>query len=334
MEKKKMVEDSPKEFILEFFKDSKINDEKGVLTISEVPKEFEDFIGKRAPYRLVFDFDLHTRIKDSELIMKGSYFTLAMRDYLSNKGQTSLLKIDITPDFQEINKNSKLKNCKMLEIQPEDQGFLYEFSFLSTYQYLNDKKQSINKFLVGKNDIVDADITKFKIIKSNKEEIPSLDALESYKTAKKELDKKVHTEIKPIKLLLKEKLEKELFRVKDHYFKQIREKDEEVESCANKIKMLQSKLRHTSYDRDIRILERTIQESKERLENLKKKTYRERLKIEEVFHINDEVEKHALSIKNVLINVAVFYYPIFSIAFLNKAKKEIKRYDPVLKKFI
>ena len=102
-----------KEFILEFFKGSKILDNGGVLTISEVPKDFEYFVGEESPYKLVFDFDLHNRINDSELIMQGCYFLLAIRDYLNDKGQTSLLKINIKPDLKIINKSLKLKNCNI-----------------------------------------------------------------------------------------------------------------------------------------------------------------------------------------------------------------------------
>jgi len=324
---KTKLKESPKEFILEFFKDSKIKDEGGVLTISEAPKDFEEFIGKKSPYNLVFDFDLHTKVKDSELIMKGSYFLLAIRDYLSNRGQTSLLKINTKVTPAELSKKLKLGNGKNFEIKTSS-GFLYEFSFLSIYQYLNDKNQSISRILIKDKAVLDLDINKLKTQKGNKEDISVLDPLEQYQVAKKILDKKVTSEIRPIKIILKKKLEKELFRVKDHYFKQIKEKDEEVEACMNKIKMLQSKLRHTSYERDVRILERTIRESKERLESLKKKGYKERLKTEEDFHINDEVEKHVLSIKNTLINITFFYYPIYEVIVSNKARK----YDPVLDK--
>lgn len=333
MKNKISNEDKSKEFLLEFFKDSRIKDEKGILNISEVPIDFEEFVGKKSPYKFVFDINLHNKVRDSELIMQGSYFLLAIRNYLSDKGQTSLLKINIKPDLKELSKNPKLKKYKILEIK-ESTSFLYEFLFLSTYQYLNDKKQSTNSVLIKDKEFLDIDITKFKTQKGNGEDIAVLGPLESYQTAKKILDEKVSKEIKPIKLILKEKLEKELFRVKDHYFKQIKEKDEEVETCANKIKMLQSKLRHTSYERDISILKRMIMESKERLEMLKKKSYRERLRAEEIFHINDEVEKHVLSIKNVLINTTVLYYPVYNVQVSNKGKKVVLKYDPVLDEIV
>ena len=179
---------------------------------------------------------------------------------------------------------------------------------------------------------MDIDISKLRVKRGNNEDIPSLDPIKPLQIAKKILDEKIDKDIKSIKLLLREKLKKELFRVKDHYFKQIKEKDEEVESCANKIKMLQSKLRHTAYWRDIDTIKRTIRESQERLEMLKKKSYRERLRIEEVFHIKDEVEKHALLIKNSLINVTVFYYPLLDVHVSSKGKKKVIVYDPILER--
>ncbi len=328
MKTKTSNEDKSKKFILEFFKDSKIDDKNGILTIGEVPIDFENFVGKKSPYKFVFDIDLHDKVRDSELIMQGSYFLLVIRDYLSDKGETSLLKINIKLGLKELSKNPKLKRYKILEIT-ESNGFLYEFLFLSTNQYLNDKKQSINKVLIKDKKVLDLDSTKFKTKMGKIEDIQVLDPLESYQIAKKRLDEEVSKKTKSIKTILKEKLEKELFRVKDHYFKQIKEKDEEVETCANKIKNLQSKLRHTTYDRDINILQRMIRESKERLEMLKKKSYRERLHTEETFHINDEVEKHVLSIKNVLMNITIFYYPVYNLKVSSKGKNVVLKYDPI-----
>ncbi len=329
-----MADYNPKDFILEFFKDCKIDDKEGILTIREVPRDFEEFIGKKSPYKLVFDFNLHAKVKDSELVIQGSYFLLAIRDYLRNRGQTSLLKLDIKPDLSELSKNPKLKKCKILEIKPAGYNFLSEFSFLSVYQYLNEKKQAITRFLVKDKEFLDLDISEFKTHEGNKEEIPLMDLKEPYNLTKKKLDMQVNKEIKMIKSSLNAKLSKELNRIKDHYFKQIKEKDEEVERCKEKIKLLESKLKHTYYDRDINIFKRMIQESKVRLEMLQKRSYRERLHAEEIFHINDEVEKYVLSIKNILINITLCYYPVYSIIVLSKGKKISKKYDPVLKKIL
>jgi len=288
-------QNTSKKFLLEFFKDSDIEEKEGVLTVNNASEDFENFIGKKAPYKFVFDIQTHNKVANSDLIMQGSYFLLAIRDYLENKGQTSLVKIQEIPGKSIL---SKLKGDKIF----------YEFSFISTYQYLNDKKQTLNNFFFKDGKILDLDISKFKTQRGNKEDILDLDPLEDYQIAKKKLHEIINKDIKPIKNILKNKLEKELTRIKGHYAKQIKEKDDEVESCANKIRLLQSKLRHTSYERDRNIIMRMIRESTERLEMLKKRSYKERLKVEEEFHIKDEVEKHALAIKNNLINITVYYY--------------------------
>lgn len=286
-----------KDFILDFFKNCNINDKDGVLTIDNIPEDFEKFVGKKGPYVFVFDTKTYEKVKNSELIMQGSYFLLSIRDYLENKGQTSLLKIQ---DSSEIN-----KLCKKLKIKT---GLLYELSFISTYQYLNEKRQSINKILVNNGKIIDADISKIKTINGNREDVQITNIEEQYKIAKRKLEKIIDGEVKQIKTKLKIKLDKELERVRDHYSKRIKEKDEEVETCANKIKMLESKRKHTSYERDRNILARMIRESIERLEILKKQGYQERLRIEEDFQIKDEIEKHAILIKNKLLNITIYYY--------------------------
>jgi len=289
-----------KKFLLEFFKDCKIEDENEVLTISSIPVDFEDFVGKKGPYKFVFDVKTHERVRDSEPIMQGSYFLLSIRDYLENKGQTSLLELKIDP--------KKIKLDKKLKLLNTGSNLLYEFSFMSNYQYLNNKKQSINKILIKDGKIIDIDISKIKTQRGDQKDVIINNSTEQYELAKNKLEETIKKEIKPIKENLKIKLNKELLRVKDHYSKRIREKDEELENCANKIKMLESKRKHTSYERDRNILARLIRESIERLDMLKKKGYRERLKIEEDFQIKDEVEKHALSIKNNLMNVTIYYY--------------------------
>jgi len=329
-----MENNSAKDLILEFFKDCKIKEDKEILTINEAPKDFEELLGKKAPYKLVFDVDSYEKVNDSELIMQGCYFLTAIRDYFINKGQTSLLKIQFKIDLQKLNKDKKFKNSKIIKIESETNNFLEEFHFLSIYQYLNDKNQSINKFLIKDKKFIDLDMKKFNTIKGSKEQIPQTDFEKSYDLIKRKLDLQIKKDTKGIMLKLNKKLEKELHRIKDYYHKQIKEKDEEIEKCEQKIKLLENKVKHTFYDRDIDTFNRMIRESKVRLEMLKKKNYKQRLKTEENFHLNDEIEKHILSIKNILINVTIYYYPIYNLSVLKKGKKVIIKYDPLFDKII
>ena len=71
-----------KKFILDFFKFLKCNiiEKENFIKINKAPKDFEDFLGKEAPYTLVFDQEQLEIIENSELITKGSYFLASIRD--------------------------------------------------------------------------------------------------------------------------------------------------------------------------------------------------------------------------------------------------------------
>jgi hypothetical protein len=327
-----------KNFILEFFKNAKISDKNNVLTITDVASDFEDFLGKKAPYTLVFDFDTHNKVEDSELIMKGSYFLLAIRDYMRMHGQTSLLKMDLTFSKPNLKKNIRLGNCILQDVE-EKSGYHYfpEFTFLSICQYLNEKQQFTSKIQIKEGQVLSIDTTKLKAGK--KEDLKYVNVDKEYQFARSKLKDLINKEAKDLKSSLREKLEKELKRVKAYYGNQIKEKDEEVERCVDKIKLLESELKHTYYDRDISILKRKIREYGVILEKLKEKDLKTRLKQEEDFHINDEMDKHILSINNTLLNVSIIYYPSLTYSlFLKKDKKHLGKtielgYDPLSKTF-
>lgn len=327
-----------KNFILEFFKNAKVSEKNNVLTITGVASDFEEFLGKKAPYTLVFDFDTHNKVEDSELIMKGSYFLLAIRDYMRLHGQTSLLKMDLAFSKPNLKKNLQLGNCTLQEVKEKTSYHYFpEFTFLSICQYLNDKQQFMNKIQIKDGEVLDIDTNKLKA--GNKEDLKHVNVDKEYELAKSKIKDLINKEAKDLKSSLREKLDKELKRVKAYYGNQIKEKDEEVERCVDKIKLLESELKHTYYDRDISILKRKIREYGVILEKLKEKDLKTRLKQEEDFHINDEMDKHVLSINNTLMNVSIVYYP--SVAYSMLLKKDKKHegkiiewgYDPLSKKF-
>lgn len=326
-----------KKFILDFFKESKVTEKNGVVMIEDVPNEFEEFLGKKGPYKLVFDYESHNRIDDSELIAKGSYFLLAIRDYMRNKGQTTLLKANVKIGKVDLKKQLKIKG-KIANISEKKKiGFISRFTFISTCQYLNKKRQFKNEIIVKDKESIDVKLPGLQ--KGKKEDLSSANVSEQYKTAKNVLGKLIDKETYDTRELLKEKLEKELSRIKEYYYNQKQEKDDEVGQIEEKIRLLESKLRHTFYERDIIILRRIIRESNEKLVKLENTGYEERLKKEEKFHINDELNKHALIINNELINCSVIYYPIitYSVEMKGVNKKSGKiieaGYDSILKKF-
>jgi len=170
-----------KKFILDFFETAKITERNEVMTIKDVPKDFETFVGKKAPYRLVFDFEKHNKIDNSELITKGSYFLSAIKDYMLNKGQTSILKWNLTKEV-DITEHLKLGNCEITNIKKsKTYNFLPKFTFLSSFQYLNEKKQSMKSLFIKEGKILD--ITPKKLKDGIKSDIGSVDVSAEYDVA-------------------------------------------------------------------------------------------------------------------------------------------------------
>ena len=325
-----------KKFILEFFKNSKVTEKNGVLLIQNASEDFEKFLGEKAPYTLVFDSVTHNRVENSELIAKGSYFLLAIRDYLRGKGQTSLVKINADFEKIDVKKYLKLGGWKIKDITERYQaGFIPKFTFYTVSQYLNKKKQVMHNITVKKGNVVDFDFSKFRITSGNKGEVSNIDFAGDYQAAKEKLSEILENEAEEIKKELCEKLEEELGRIKKYYGKQKREKDDELERVVEKIKMLEAKLKHTYYRRDADILRRMIRETNTQLEKLKTIGYEERLKGEEEFHLNDEKEKHALLVDSSLMHCMVYYYliKVYFVVLVNgkKIKKVEFGYDPILK---
>jgi ribosomal protein S8 len=173
----------------------------------------------------------------------------------------------------------------------------------------------------------------------NKDEVHSINVNNEYLFAKSEISKIAEEQSKEMKKNLAKKLEIELDRIKLYYSNQIREKDEEIERCTKKIKLFESELKHTFYDRDISNIKRKIREQTQILEKLKQQGYLERLKNEETFHINDEIDKHVLSLSHYLLHTMVIYYPALTLELALQGKKSSSSlkiqvtYDPLLKKF-
>ena len=330
-----------KKFILDFFKFLKCNiiEKENFIKINKAPKDFEDFLGKEAPYTLVFDQEQLEIIENSELITKGSYFLASIRDYLEDKGQTTILKLMIpivNPD-KEIKKGINFNRCKLIKVgEKEGRKYLTKFTFFSSCQYLNEKKQFISPIFITNNNVLNLDLEKYDFQEGDKNDLEIKDLQDSYNVAKDELNNIVKKEIRETKSILNEKLDKELTRLNNLYAKQIDEKDEELEKYEEKVAIFKGQLEHAYYDKDIIALKNNIKKYQDYVECLKKEGYKERLKIKESFYIQDEIDKHGLKIDNNLINLSIIHYPAFMFS-LSLKKGEIEKtlkisYDSLLKK--
>jgi hypothetical protein len=264
---------------------AKIKEKDRLIEINNVPKSFERIFEKKSPYYLVFDSEDYSSQK-TELITKGSPFFKAIKEYMANIGETTLYKLTI-------NEKKSIP--------------FFRFTFITQIQYLNEKNHFINSFFIKDKAPVKVNMDKIRFSQGKKQEISDIDLKEEYDIAKKELEFSLENDLKEIKGLLKEKLRKNIWRVKMHYQKQLKEKDSESAHCKKNITKLENELKHAYYKSKIKDIKNKIEKLLSRLEHLEKEGYKERLEAEEKFHINDEIQKHGLLIKNRLINISVFY---------------------------
>lgn len=279
--KKKVI----KEFCIEYFASlkCKISKDKDVITVDGLPHEFEQFVGKNGPYQLSFDAKSHALYENSELMVKGNYLLKAMRDFMQDRAQVCVLKASVTD----------LKKMKQI----------LQFTFLSTSQYLNEKEQTINSILVQDGKIINVKLG--ELTDGNIDETSSIDTSADLKIAKENLIKKLSKSHEQIKNQLKEKLAKEIYRIKKHYENQRKEEDENLVNAQHRLEITQLALNRAYYDEEKNKLESKKQRFKEQIQQLTKKNYFKRLKEEEVFFIQDETQKHSLNIEHRLLNVSI-----------------------------
>lgn len=286
-----------KEFCIDFFKflnaDVTVNNDS--IIARNAHDDFERFVGKKSPYILTFDASTHEKIEDSELIAKGSYILKAMRDYIGDFGETSILRAN-----KEI--INELKNIKI------NDNYLLCFTFISTIEHLNKREQSISSFITSDDKIINIDITKYKLKDETSYDTLNINPDKAYDLCKKELKKIINKKTKKIKKELKEKLAKELYRIKNHYQNQLSEKDEDLENNKRNLELLNHHLDRAYEQSEKTKLIEKIKRAQDIIEKLKKDDYVNRIDREKDFFIKDETYKHSLNITNQLINVSVILF--------------------------
>jgi hypothetical protein len=288
-----------KKFLINFFSNIKaeIKENDNVLIVDKVPKEFESYYGKKAPYYFVFDREAEG---EEEKIDKGSQIIKLISDYLSNKGQIGLVKIDFNATKEDILRFIKFRNCELSSISKKPEyKFFIRFTFQTTFQYLNEREQVINSIFVDNDKLIDFIPDKYDCVEGKKQELEIGDIKKEYAIAKEELKKIIAPKINKIGDVLTKKLDKEIERIKDHFKAQTSEKSISMKDA------------------------------------LKFEDERIKLEKEEQFFLKDEEHKHGLNVSTNILNTTIFYYPIFKIDLWIKnndvLRKEEVTYSPFAK---
>ncbi|MEA3329329.1 MAG: hypothetical protein U9Q06_01145 [Nanoarchaeota archaeon] len=326
------------ELVQKFFEtfNCQVNWKSKVLHIENAPKDFEKFFGKRAPY----DFKFNPEIKNGELITKESYLIKIINDYMEDKAETTILKIEFEYNpREEIPHKYPLRNCKISSLsKKEDLKFFIRFTFLTTIQYLNKKEQITTSMYLSNNEVKNLDESKFKIIDGQKRQankIPNLtkQVESNYEVAKQKLKEILKPKIVKITNSLNEKLEEEITRIKSHSNQELLEIETEINKNTNKIKKLEEEYNKKSEEK---ILEK-IKKFKEKIKEIRENTKLDKLKLEQEMFIQNEVRSHGVNIKNKIINTSIVLYPLFNSTIFLKTGKSGKvieiSYNPLTKEF-
>ncbi len=303
---------------------AKVDYEGDLMKVMNVPKNIQDSLGKQGDY--LFSV-IDTGRSDVELLTKGSFLIKSMNDYIKNKGQTTILKIDFSKNIENLKIPIVLKEGEIYSQEKKEiMDYINRFTFATDFQYLNDKEQVLNDIYVKGDDILDIDLNGLRLMDGDPKEINYKDVNSSYTLAKNSIKHKLKPSIEKLSKTLSEKLDKELERINNHYGRQ----DEEINE---KLKKLENQMVEATKESDSKKLERIENEIKQLKEKLMDKVK----EMEKNFFIQDEINKHSLNLSTKLVNSTILYYPNYKFNIHLKNKKSMRAieisFDPFHNKF-
>lgn len=320
------MSDKIKDLVKRFFGNLKcsVSEINGILKIENIPEKFSKFYGKPEPY--YFYFNKNQKYSEGEYVTKGSYVLSCINKFLENKGETTLLKITHEEKPKElIQKKFTLRNCKIGEIfTRKNFKYLERFTFLTTFQYLNKKEETIKKIFVKDGEIIEFDISNHPIEEGKKRELKKSEFKKDYEIAKNKLKENLREKIESLKNNLSKNLENEKTRIKKHHEEQLKDDKIKLEKLEKQINELENNEKNKN----------KIKRIKEQIKELKSSEKKEYLKKDKNFTIEQEIQKHSLNIKNKLLNTTIICYPIFEFRAYFKTSNNTKRFVPITYDYI
>lgn len=310
------------DFFIKFFKSigSEVKQDGNFLIISNIPANFEKFSGKRGPYMLSFNGEK----EGYEVVSPNYYLIKTIKEFLEGRGETTLLKINFAIDFKdEIPKRIPFLNSEIKNISKTTRNnFIFKFSFITTFQYMNEKENMINHIFVQDNKIIPFSEA-LDLVEGNKRDFMEVNADKEYSLAKEELKKVVLPKTEELKIKLSGQLNSEISRIQQHYENNLSEIEAQEKSLKKQIE--------------------TNKEDKEKtkklakaMETLKQENNKKKITDEEEEFIQKEIRKHGLKIDSKLLNTTIIYFPIYNLNLTLEIEKNNYKmieliYDPLKK---
>ncbi len=301
-----------------------------VLKVENVPESFEKTY-KKSPYYFIFD---KKNLKENRvLVSQGEEFFNLIINYLKSAASTTLLKInfDLNPE-RVIERHFFFKNCTVSSMRKTyENNFFYRFMFHTNFTYLNKKEKEINEVYVHNGEIVKGSLEGYPVEDGKKEEVPKQEIEKNYEIAKNKIKEMVKEKTEEIVGQLNKKMETEKERIRQYFYRQIKEREDKIKNEQDKITQLKSQLFNS--ETESKEAAEKIDRHEKNIQRIKEELNLDKIKKEESRSITDEEHKHSLNVDNNLLNTTVIYYPIFK--FRLNFDKDIKKileikFDPLI----
>ena len=185
--------DNPlRSFTVKFFAElgATVVDSGNLLVVSGVPAKFQKFYGKNEPYTISFDSTQSSL--SVEIVTSESYLLKTMRSYLENTGESVLQKLVYSLQSDSLIKSKMLlRNCTISKTNNNlTSRPIIKFTFQTTYKYLNDEERLVNDVFVDGSQIINPDLSKFRVDSLKNKEFEINNLREGYEIAKTLLEQR------------------------------------------------------------------------------------------------------------------------------------------------
>ncbi len=332
-----------KKFTLEFFRNLKcdVSVNGDILIVENVPKSFEDLFGKVSPYKLSFSGSGN----GLEFVGKGSQILTAITKFLEGAGKATILRIDFDVDPEaEIKKRLVLKNCDIGSLtKGYKNNFFSRFSFVTSFNYLNESERLLSEIYVHGAKIVEGDLSGYTVVDGEALGVNNEHIKRDYSVAKErsiELSKNKQGEVSGI---LKDKVEAEIDRIRDHYDKQLKERGCDLNGKLEKIREVELELRSCSSE-EKGVLRKRLDRLRDGIVKAGDDEAVTKVLKEREMTVKDAMHKYSLNVERKLVNTTVIYYPVYTFKIYlerdsgsfngSSGKKFVEvSYDPLTKVF-
>lgn len=308
---------SIQDFVESYFRKlgAQVEIREDIMDVKNVPKEFERFIGKNSPYKIGFSSLAKTKDLSVELIDQDSYFLKAMRDYIKERGKTTLVKLDFSSELRDNLKfDINLANSVISKQRITEQYYsIKKFSFQISLQYLNQKDNIIKDLFIEDGQIKDFDLTLFNAVEGKKDDISLENIKEDYEVAKESIKEYTNELVEKAAVKLQKKLEKEIERIEKHAVSQVSEIKDKINKNNEKISSYKQDIEKSKTAKEKELIINKIEKLKEKNVQFDIELSSNKFSQEKKFQIKDEERKHSLDVSTKLINTTLVYYPVFDI---------------------